>query len=84
MGTTSRASHKVVTIWTQRHSFRTPIPDSSCVHKGRVSESTIKAVVASEVASVQVIDLHTHLLPLSHGPLCLWGIDELLTYVRAQ
>jgi hypothetical protein len=37
--------------------------------------------VISEVASVQVIDLHTHLLPPSHGPLCLWGIDELLTYV---
>jgi hypothetical protein len=27
-----------------------------------------------------VIDLHTHLLPPSHGALCLWGIDELLTY----
>lgn len=44
--------------------------------------STLRSVVASEVASVQVIDVHTHLLPPSHGPLCLWGIDELLTYVR--
>eukprot|EP00536_Pseudo-nitzschia_multiseries_P018301 jgi/Psemu1/248653/estExt_Genewise1.C_23640008 len=26
------------------------------------------------------IDLHTHLLPPTHGALCLWGIDELLTY----
>ena len=38
------------------------------------------SVIVSEVASVQVIDLHTHLLPPKHGPLCLWGIDELLTY----
>jgi hypothetical protein len=37
-------------------------------------------VVASEVASAMAIDLHTHLLPPSHGSLCLWGIDELLTY----
>jgi hypothetical protein len=29
---------------------------------------------------VEVIDLHTHLFPPSHGPLMLWGIDELLTY----
>jgi hypothetical protein len=27
-----------------------------------------------------VIDLHTHLLPPSHGGLMLWGVDELLTY----
>ena len=26
------------------------------------------------------VDLHTHLLPPTHGALCLWGIDELLTY----
>lgn len=29
---------------------------------------------------VQVVDLHTHLFPPSHGRLMLWGIDELLTY----
>jgi hypothetical protein len=72
-----------VTMWTQNASFRTPIPGSSGVLNARLSESTVQAVVASEVASVQVIDLHTHLLPPSHGPLCLWGIDELLTYVRS-
>jgi hypothetical protein len=29
---------------------------------------------------VEVVDLHTHLFPPSHGQLMLWGIDELLTY----
>ena len=38
-------------------------------------------MVVSEVASAIVIDMHTHLLPPAHGALCLWGIDELLTYV---
>jgi len=40
----------------------------------------IKAVVFAEVASAKAIDLHTHLMPPTHGALCLWGIDELLTY----
>mmetsp|Transcript_21113 Transcript_21113/g.44367 ORF Transcript_21113/g.44367 Transcript_21113/m.44367 type:complete len:151 (-) Transcript_21113:1391-1843(-) len=26
------------------------------------------------------MDLHTHLLPPTHGALCPWGIDELLTF----
>jgi hypothetical protein len=39
-------------------------------------------LVISEVANALVIDIHTHLLPPTHGSLCLWGIDELLTYVR--
>jgi hypothetical protein len=43
-------------------------------------EEAIYSVVFSEVRGQQVIDLHTHLLPPSHGALCLWGIDELLTY----
>jgi len=47
-----------------------------------VTEDSAADVVVSEVASTRVIDLHTHLLPPSHGALCLWGIDELLTYVR--
>ena len=38
-------------------------------------------MVVLEVASALVIDMHTHLLPPTHGALCLWGIDELLTYV---
>lgn len=45
-----------------------------------VHPKTIRQVVFSEVASAEVIDLHTHLLPPSHGALCLWGIDEILTY----
>ncbi|OEU18027.1 hypothetical protein FRACYDRAFT_184859 [Fragilariopsis cylindrus CCMP1102] len=41
---------------------------------------TIRSIVFSEVSSAVAIDLHTHLLPPTHGALCLWGIDELLTY----
>ncbi|KAM3577219.1 hypothetical protein VYU27_000901 [Nannochloropsis oceanica] len=40
----------------------------------------IAGVVTEEMRKVQVIDLHTHLFPPSHGDLMLWGIDELLTY----
>ena len=36
--------------------------------------------VREEVRRCQVVDLHTHLLPPSHGGLFLSGIDELLTY----
>jgi len=49
----------------------------------RLDHLTVENVgdaVRSEVADVQVIDVHTHLLPASHGKLMLWGIDELLTY----
>jgi hypothetical protein len=57
-----------------------PIPAESALLQLVVDETTVGAVVASEVASAIAIDLHTHLLPPSHGSLCLWGIDELLTY----
>lgn len=59
-----------------------PIPDfSNLMTASRgLSRDEIKSVVYSEVQGQQAIDLHTHLLPPSHGALCLWGIDELLTY----
>jgi len=61
---------------------KSPIPDGSALLKARVSNACIRSVVVSEVASVEVVDLHTHLLPPSHGAsMCLWGADELLTYV---
>lgn len=58
------------------------IPDNSNLMKASIGSDreAIKSVVFSEVASVETVDLHTHLLPPSHGALCLWGIDELLTY----
>ena len=40
----------------------------------------LESVIRSAVAEVEVIDVHTHLFPPSHGQLMLWGIDELLTY----
>ncbi|KAJ0399518.1 hypothetical protein P43SY_002183 [Pythium insidiosum] len=36
--------------------------------------------VRESVATVSVIDVHTHLFPPTHGKLMLWGINELLTY----
>ena len=45
-----------------------------------MNHNSTLAIVIDEVASTSVIDLHTHLLPPTHGSLCLWGIDELLTY----
>ena len=63
--------------------FKTSVvPSTSRLLYVPVTTESAMSVVTAEVESVQVIDLHTHLLPPSHGPLCLWGIDELLTYVR--
>jgi hypothetical protein len=58
------------------------LPDDSKLMQISIGNDreAIKSVVFSEVASVEAVDLHTHLLPPSHGALCLWGIDELLTY----
>ena len=44
------------------------------------NHENIASVVAAEVGAAMAVDLHTHLLPPSHGILCSWGIDELLTY----
>jgi hypothetical protein len=63
------------------HYKRQCIPDSSALMRVPIDPDSIADVVTSEVQSVIAIDLHTHLLPPTHGPLCLWGIDELLTYV---
>ncbi len=40
----------------------------------------LQAQVESIVSSTPVMDAHTHLFPLEFNELCLWGIDELLTY----
>jgi hypothetical protein len=45
-----------------------------------VAEHDIAQAVSDAVAAEQVIDLHTHLFPPSHGALMLWGCDALLTY----
>jgi hypothetical protein len=40
----------------------------------------LRAEVESVVSSTPVVDAHTHLFPPAFSELCLWGIDELLTY----
>ena len=64
------------------HYRQHPIPNTSCLMltPGGLRKEDIYSIVFSEVRGQQVIDLHTHLLPPSHGALCIWGIDELLTY----
>jgi hypothetical protein len=59
---------------------RTPIPDESRLMDLPIDLESAVATTLAEVAAAEVIDLHTHILPPSHGSLCLWGIDELLTY----
>ena len=49
-------------------------------HMDIIEERDIAQVVRDAVAQEQVIDLHTHLFPPSHGRLMLWGCDALLTY----
>jgi len=58
------------------------VPSSSLLMKANLGNDRdrIRSIVFAEVQSAHAIDLHTHLLPPSHGALCLWGIDELLTY----
>lgn len=66
------------------HYQSSPVPKESRVMESAVDVSCVSSVIKSEVASAHAIDIHTHLLPPTHGPLCLWGIDELLTYVSLQ
>ena len=58
------------------------IPDSSTLMKVPCpsTKEALRSAICSEVKSVEVIDVHTHLQPPEFGALCLWGIDELLTY----
>lgn len=60
------------------------LPNSSRLLEKNLDLDSIELVVAAEVQRAVGIDLHTHLLPPTHGPLCLWGIDELLTYVSSR
>jgi len=45
-----------------------------------LSASQISSVVQEALSSIPFIDIHTHLFAPSFGRLCLWGIEELLTY----
>lgn len=54
---------------------KTPIVDGE-----QVSRANLAAVVSDVLATTEFIDVHTHLFAPRFGGLCLWGIDELLTY----
>jgi len=45
-----------------------------------LSGAALDAYVWCAVQDVQVVDVHTHLLPPTHGQQLLWGIDEMLCY----
>jgi hypothetical protein len=40
----------------------------------------LRQTVGEVVQRTPVADLHTHLYPAEFGSLCLWGIDDLITY----
>ncbi|KAH8061348.1 hypothetical protein JL722_3961 [Aureococcus anophagefferens] len=42
--------------------------------------AALRGVVREVVDATDTIDVHTHLFPPSHGDLCAYGIDALLTY----
>ena len=46
----------------------------------KLAVSDVEAVVGAVVSRTEAIDVHTHLLPPTHGVLLLHGIDALLTY----
>jgi len=46
----------------------------------KMTDAEIRTLVEEAVRETPVTDIHTHLCPPSFGALCLWGIDELLTY----
>lgn len=45
-----------------------------------VSQANLGAVVSDVLATAEFVDVHTHLFAPQLGGMCLWGIDELLTY----
>lgn len=44
------------------------------------SKTDVAQLAREAVAQLPMMDLHTHLFDPAFGELCLWGIDELLTY----
>jgi len=44
------------------------------------SKTDVAQMARETVAQLPLMDLHTHLFDPAFGELCLWGIDELLTY----
>lgn len=44
------------------------------------SEKQLSRTLKNAFENAKIIDMHTHLFPPSYGELCLYGIDELLTY----
>jgi hypothetical protein len=44
------------------------------------SKSDVAQMAREALAQMPLMDLHTHLFDPAFGELCLWGIDELLTY----
>jgi hypothetical protein len=62
------------------HGTAVDFTDGTAEDMDAIAECDIPQAVAEAVANEQVIDLHTHLFPPSHGRLMLWGCDALLTY----
>src|SRR5882724_10019060 len=57
-----------------------PNRESELLLTAIADEGQLRRHVDDAVRSRPDIDIHTHLFPPNFGELCLWGIDELLTY----
>lgn len=55
-------------------------PEKPSSETQRVSQANLGAVVSDVLATTEFVDVHTHLFAPRLSGLCLWGIDELLTY----
>jgi hypothetical protein len=74
--------YRMCPIPDDSHLMQVPIlinEQSSSTYSEATTEQLLACIVYAEVASVTVVDVHTQLLPPSHGSMCLFGIDELLT-----
>src|SRR5437763_11501655 len=54
--------------------------NSMAQNKLLTNKSDLRQQVEMAVGTMPVIDVHSHLFPPKFGSLCLYGIDELLTY----
>ena len=45
-----------------------------------LNKKNLPAALDRAIRKTPVVDFHTHLFTPCHGPVCWWGIDDLLTY----
>ncbi len=65
----------------KQHGSKIPATSAAAAAAGSADpRTTVAEHVRAALDAAPVHDIHTHLYPPAFGRLCLWGIDELLTY----